>query len=534
MADFKISKKPHPSGSLSRRILIVAILLLVIPLFFQTFFLYQQEYHQQLDDVQGDMTLLAKERTHLIEQLVELDWAILDGVDSLTNVKRFYIQRIPLPPGVEDHFLLAGQRQQALLVGKKESSYNALVMSIPFSTIGRDLPSSYPIRISLSDARGKILWENRKMGQKKDLIVVKEPLGDTEATLTLSIEKERFKSLHFETYMFRFASLLFFVGVIGGGAVYLFTRRIQRPLNHLVKTMERVSEGGAHVRYQPDWMGFEINQLGLRFNETLDGLLRHAQEAERERLNREKLAEELRIGHEIQASLVPTHIPGLPGVDIGTAYYAAKEVNGDFYDLLRLEDGRILLVVCDTAGKGISACLFSLGLRSMIRSFAQTTRDLSEMVRRVNDLYLVDAHESSMFSTLWMGIYNPKDHHLIYCTQGHPPALLLHGTHIQELWTGGIAMGAQQIDVIQTKETTLKNGDLLLIYTDGVLEAHDADSHLFGKKRLHEFLLHRKRQTAQQFIDQLVEDVQLFSHGTAQHDDMTLVAVRISSSSSIS
>lgn len=527
MTDFKISKKHHPSGSLSRRILIVAILLLVIPLFFQSFFLYNQEYHQQLDDVQGDMALLAKERVHLIEQVVQLDWSILDGVDSLTNVKRFYIQRIPLPPGVDDQFIMVGKRQEALLVGKKESNFNALVIPIPFTIIGRDLPSSYPIHLSLIDARGKVIWENRKLGQQKDLIEVKEALPGTEATLSLSIEKERFKSLHFETYMFRFATLLFFVGVIGGGAVYLFTRRINRPLRNLVKTMERVSEGGAHVRYKPDWMGFEINQLGLQFNETLDGLLRHAQEAERERLTREKLAEELRIGHEIQANLVPTHVPGLPGVDIGTAFYAAKEVNGDFYDLVRMEDGKILIVVCDTAGKGISACLFSLGLRSMIRSFSQVTSDLSEMVRRVNDLYLTDAHESSMFSTLWIGIYNPENHHLVYCTQGHPPALLLHGTHLHELWTGGIAVGAQKIDVIQTKETTLKKGDLLCIYTDGILEAHDPDGQLFGKKRLQEFVLQRKRQTSQQFVDQLIEEVHLFSQGTPQHDDMTLVVIRI-------
>jgi serine phosphatase RsbU (regulator of sigma subunit) len=526
MADLKLSKKSHPSGSLSRRIVWVAILLLVIPLFLQSLFLYNQEYHQKLEDIQGDLDLLAKERIHFIEQVVMLDWAILDSIDTLTDVKRFYIQKIPFPPGAPDHFLLVSKRHEALLVGKKES-FSALVMPISFSSIGRDLPSGYPIHLSLRDPKGKTIWENRKISPTADLIQVEEKLPGTDATLVLQIEKDRFAALHFQSYLFRFGALLFFVGVIGGGAVYLFTRRISRPLKQLSKTMERVSEGGAHVRYKPDWMGFEINALGLQFNETLDGLLLHAQEAERERLYREKLAEELRIGHEIQSNLLPSHVPGFPGLDIGTAYYASKEVNGDFYDLFRLENGTLLIAVCDTAGKGISACLFSLGLRSMIRSFAQTTTSLSDLVRRVNDLYLIDAHDSSMFSTLWIGIYDPAAHHLSYCTQGHPPALLRRDQALQELWTEGIALGAQKLDVISTKEITLQSGDLLLLYTDGIIEAHDPDQQLFGKKRLYEFTLHRKRQGSQQFADQLIEEVQLFSQGTPQHDDMTLVVLRI-------
>ena len=96
-----------------------------------------------------------------------------------------------------------------------------------------------------------------------------------------------------QSYYFRFATLVFFVGIFGGGAVYFFTRRIGKPLKDLCKTMERVSGGAAHARYTPDRMGFEINALGIQFNETLDSLLHHAQEAERERLIRERLAGEL-------------------------------------------------------------------------------------------------------------------------------------------------------------------------------------------------------------------------------------------------
>jgi serine phosphatase RsbU (regulator of sigma subunit) len=534
MADSKITKKHHPSGSFSRRILAVTILLLVIPLFLQSLFLYREEYKQKLEDVTIDLDLLAKERVHFIQEIIQSDWQLLDVVSGgpYANVKQLYIERIPMPQGLEDRFVLVKKTREALLVGKRESSTHALVIPISFSLLAKELPSSDPIRLSLLDLKGKVVWENIKLKVPPDeLVEVKEPIGGTGLIFQLSMEKNLIHGLHLQTYYLHFATLVFFVGVIGGGAVYLFTRRISRPLKNLCKTMERVSEGSLHSRYTPDRMGFEINELGLQFNQTLDDLLRHAQLAERERIHREKLAEELRIGHDIQASLLPSHVPGLPNVDIATAYLASKEVNGDFYDLFRLENGNLLIAMCDTAGKGISACLFSLGLRSIIRSLANVTTDVADLVRRANDLYMIDAHDSSMFSTLWLGIYNPNNHHLEYCSQGHPPAVLRRGSQIEELWTGGIALGAQKIDVIPTKKVTLGSGDLLLLYTDGVTEAHDPDGQLFGKTRLNEWVLRKKRQTAQQIADQLVEEIHLFSQGTRQHDDISLIVIRIDVSS---
>jgi serine phosphatase RsbU (regulator of sigma subunit) len=526
MADLKITKKHHPTGSVTRRILTVAIFLLVIPLFLQSLFLYLQEYDQKLDDVKDTLTVFAKERAHFIKEIVEIDWAVLEAGQN-SNVKRFYIKKIPLPPRVAGEFVIVSKNQRAILVGLQDSATSALTISIPFSIIGRDIPSNQPICISLIDSKGQTVWQNMKFAEKADLIQVKEPIAKTGLSLQVSMEKKRVPGLHVQSYYFHFATLVLFVGVIGGGAVYLLTRRIARPLRDLCKTMERVSVGASHARYKPDRMGFEINELGLQFNETLDGLLYHSQEAAKERLRREKLAEELRIGHEIQSNLLPSKLTCLPGIDLATAYHASKEVNGDFYDFFQLENGKLLLTVCDTAGKGISACLFSLGLRSIIRSMASVTSDVADLIRRVNDLYLVDAHESAMFSTLWLGMYDPTEKTLRYCSQGHPPALLRRGQNIEELQTLGIALGAQQIDVVETKEILLEAGDLLLLYTDGVIEAHNLDDQLFGKQRLVEFVLRKKSGTSQQIAKQLVEEIHLFSQGKVQHDDITLLVMRV-------
>jgi serine phosphatase RsbU (regulator of sigma subunit) len=530
MKDSKITKKHHPAGSFARRILAISILLLVIPLFLQSLFLYKQEYDQKLSDVQADLKLLSSERAHLIEETLQRDWDFLEAeqgrVAGGRDVKRLYIQRIPLPQNVPNRFVMVSRSRDALLAGIAESNTSALVISIPLGGIAKDLPRAYPVRISLIDPMGKTLWENRTFKDPSELLTATDSIAETKLTVQLQVEKSRIQGLHLQSYYFRFATLVFFVGIIGGGAVYFFTRRIGKPLKNLCRTMERVSNGAAHARYTPDRMGFEINAIGLQFNETLDALLHHAQEAERERLIRERLAGELRIGHEIQASLLPLHVPGLPGVDIAAGYYASKEVNGDFYDLFRLEDGQILIAMCDTAGKGISACLFSLGLRSILRSFASVVSDLSELVRRANDLYLIDAHESSMFSTVWLGLYNPATQKLSYCSQGHPPAVLLRGSDLTELWTPGIALGAQKVDRVETKEISLMPGDILVSYTDGVIEAHDLDNELFGKGRLYELIQRKRNATSQQIADRIIEDVHLFSQGAPQHDDITLLVCR--------
>ncbi len=533
MTDSKITKKHHPSGSLARRILSLCILLLVIPLFLQSLFLYRQEYNERLADVQADLALLAGERAYLIAETVRMDWLLLeksrggfDG-DLTRGLKQLGIERIPMPPNGAERFTLISKNHESLLVGMKESNATALIIPISLKLLAKDMPRDYPVQISLVDLQGKTAWENKKFTEGTASIKEIAPIAGTSLQVQLTVEKDRIRGLHQEAYYFRFATLVFFVGILGGSAVYFFARRIARPLKSLCKTMERVSLGANHARYTPDSMGFEINALGVQFNETLDALLQNAQEAEKERLLRERLAGELRIGHEIQESLLPSHIPGLPGVDIATGYFSAKEVNGDFYDLLRLENGKILIAICDTAGKGISACLFSLGLRSMIRALANTAVDLSDLVRRANDLYLMDAHESSMFSTLWVGIYDPELRHLVYCSQGHPPAALIRGSELIELWTPGIALGAQTLDVITTNEIKLEKGDLLVLYTDGIIEAHDPDNELFGKQRLYELLLRKKKNTAQQLVDRIIENVHLFSQGAPQHDDITLIVFSI-------
>jgi serine phosphatase RsbU (regulator of sigma subunit) len=105
---------------------------------------------------------------------------------------------------------------------------------------------------------------------------------------------------------------------------------------------------------------------------------------------------------------------------------------------------------------------------------------------------------------------------------------LIREEELIELWTQGIALGAQKVDVIPTEKISMRQGDTLLLYTDGIIEAHDPDQELFGKERLYEILLRKNRGTSQQIADRILENVHLFSQGAPQHDDITLLIFQIS------
>ena len=524
MADLKITEK-RSGGSLTRRVLLIATLLLVIPLFWQTLFLYRQEYQQKLKDVELDLHILVNERAYFLDEMIQFCWDWLKLIPEDQDFSDSKVQKTPLSSFTSDPFVAMDEGDKALLAGIPIDGFSALVTPISFSFITSDLPRTYQIHMALIDEKGETLWQSGEKSQK-EYLEAKDQIGKTNLFLVLSAEKDKIKGLHLESYYLRFASLLFFVGLIGGAIVFLFAKRIARPLRQLCQVMARVKEGAVHTRYQPDWMGFEINALGIQFNAALDGLLHHASEAEKEKIQRERLAKELSIGHEIQKSLVPDKLSSSLEMEMSSAYLAAQEVNGDFYDLFELPDQRLMIVICDTAGKGISACLFALGLRSVLRSLSLIEEDVAEIVRKANDLYLKDAHASSMFSTVWIGIYDPQKEEISYCSQGHPPALLFRSFQLEELWTEGIALGAQKIDIIRKKVISIQKGDLLVLYSDGVIEAHNPNQELFGKKRFYDLISEAQSQSTHQIVRTVLDEIERFSQKRPQHDDLSLVVLR--------
>ncbi len=206
---------------------------------------------------------------------------------------------------------------------------------------------------------------------------------------------------------------------------------------------------------------------------------------------------------------------------------AAKDIGGDFYDHFTLPAGRHGLVVADVSGKGVSAGLFGMVSKTLMRAIAlQRDPSAGEVVREVNDGLCAD-NESSMFVTAFYGQYDPASGRLVYTNAGHPPPLVLRARGGLE-WLegpGGTALGVVPGLSYQAGTVDLAPGDTLLVFTDGVTEAVNADGQEFGKSRLSSLFDGRPAAAAREAIERLLARLDRYAQDVEPHDDITCLAL---------
>jgi serine phosphatase RsbU (regulator of sigma subunit) len=507
------TRKHRFTGSLARRVLLVCLTLLVIPLFLHSFFLYRREILIEEQEIVEFLQAFTVELGAELEQKIQYEWKVL-SLETPELAKAFQIEKIPLPLGAPKRFAVVDAKREALLVGIETTPGMAYAIAHPVKELLSLRKTPFPIDIAFAPHP-----------PNDDEWVESIPIAETKLVLTLGTSRNRIAELEQSQIAVRIGSFVLLLGVIGGGLVWLLTRKLASSLNSLCQTMDRVSGGASSARFSPKPLGFEINNIGLLFNDTLDALLSQQKAAEKEKLHREKLAQELKLGHDIQASLLPGQLLFVQGPQITTGCVPATEVGGDFCDAFPLLSGELLLVMADVAGKGISACLFSLGLRSSLRALAASAENLSSVVAKANDLFLMDAKETGLFATLWLGIV--RDGVLEYINLGHPPALLKRKGQLQELTTHHVAMGLMPLHGLKSGKVSLEAGDELLLYSDGITEAHNAKSKLYGIDRLKKtFLRDEVGQSTGAIVEKIFDEALAFSDGAPQHDDMTLLLAR--------
>jgi sigma-B regulation protein RsbU (phosphoserine phosphatase) len=226
--------------------------------------------------------------------------------------------------------------------------------------------------------------------------------------------------------------------------------------------------------------------------------------------------------------MLPAHLPDYPGLDLATGYLPAKEVGGDFYDLFTTPDNRLMITMADTSGKGISACMYSLSIRSMIRAYFSYGLPLTEVIKNTNLLFAKDAENTGIFVTAWFGLYDEKTKTLEYTSAGHYPAFLRkENGELIELNTKGIALGVEKTSNIQTQTVTLSKNDVLFLYTDGVIDAVNPSDEFFGTKRLKELIQRSHNLPSKQIVKSLLNEIKGFSEMTAQFDDITVLSIRV-------
>ena len=338
----------------------------------------------------------------------------------------------------------------------------------------------------------------------------------------------------FQTPLINFFNIYSIYGVIlivGGTLATFLTMRMAKPIQNLSVVMQKIQEGDLNYRYHIDPIGFEINDLGRIFNETVDAVLEQKHKGEEERIKRETLARELRVGQQVQRSLLPQKMPNYPGVDLSEIYIPTIEVGGDFYDIFIKEEKahpKLVLAVADASGKGVSACFYSLSVRNMLRTYTKEYADIAEAMVATNNLFTKDTGDTGMFVTVLAGIYDYKTKVLKYYSCGHNPGLVHreNGT-IELLKHSGMAMGVDKLGKAHADKIQLYKGDTVVFYTDGITEAHNEEYQFFGEDRLIECLKQEGSKAATVIVNSIVGSVNAFAGAASQHDDITLLVMKI-------
>lgn len=248
-----------------------------------------------------------------------------------------------------------------------------------------------------------------------------------------------------------------------------------------------------------------------------------------ERIEKERLEEEVNIAKNIQQGLLPDPIPECDKLEIAAANLSSYQVGGDYYDILETPDRHLLFAIGDVTGKGIPAALLMANLQAMLHVLLPVDITLSEASGRVNDIIYRNT-PSDKFITFFWGIFNPGDATFRYVNAGHnPPLLLREGSEeFKELSEGGLILGAMPtMEPYEENSISLASGDLLVLYTDGVTEAmNEVEDEEYGEQRLLDCIRNNRRQAPSELLDTIVEDINSFSGGV-QHDDVTLIVYRV-------
>src|SRR5215217_5037501 len=246
-------------------------------------------------------------------------------------------------------------------------------------------------------------------------------------------------------------------------------------------------------------------------------------EQEAEAATRQRFEQELEVARLIQQNFLPKELPDLPGWQIAAYYRPAREVGGDFYDVIPLPDGRVGFVVGDVTDKGVPAALVMSATRSVLRASAQRLIEPGEVLERVNEHLCPDMPEK-MFVTCLYGVLDPKSGHLRFANAGHDLPYVKTADGVVELRARGMPLGLMPGMAYEEKEATLRPGESVLLHSDGVVEAHDQDRGMFGFPRLKETVA--AVPGGQALIDRVLSDLEDFTGPDAeQEDDITMVTL---------
>lgn len=244
-----------------------------------------------------------------------------------------------------------------------------------------------------------------------------------------------------------------------------------------------------------------------------------------------KLENDLENARKIQESLLPTTIPSFPNLQLSGSMIPAMQVGGDYYDVIKVADDKLFVIVGDVSGKGFSASFYMSKLQTMMRLYCEESTSPKEVLIKVNK-NIFENIERSWFITVAVGLFDLKKKTMKYCRAGHTPLIETNKTNITLYQSKGIGVGLEKGDIFDSSleeiEIELKSEHNFIFYSDGVTETMNERNEFFGMKRFEEMLIKNSHRNSDEILNSTIETLKQFRSKAHQNDDITLVIAKCS------
>jgi len=294
------------------------------------------------------------------------------------------------------------------------------------------------------------------------------------------------------------------------------------PLKHKGKVIGVVDLESTQENYFTESHERMLTLLAARIAVALVNAQLYARVSENER----RMDREMKIARAIQQQLMPEEVPSIEPLNIAVTFRPVAHLGGDLYDFIHFDDGRLAIVVGDVAGKGAPAALYAALSSGIIRTRATRKYPPGQMLELVNKT-IASRPIESQYCALVYAIYDPQTRRIVLANSGLPYPLLIHASAPRFLELAGIPVGLFPDSQYQELDLQLESGDVLVFYSDGLVEARDANNEDFGLKRLAEVVQQNREKSAEEIVDAVNAQVEDFVGRTPFHDDRTLIVVKM-------
>ena len=274
-----------------------------------------------------------------------------------------------------------------------------------------------------------------------------------------------------------------------------------------------------------------IGLFGLYKGQPIDQLPEYVPEYINDLKKDERIKQELQIARTVQRSFLPGRMPVGNGFEYAAICKPALETGGDYYDFIKMDDNQLAVTIGDVSGKGIEAAFYMTFTKGVLHALCHDNISAADILAKINTLFLKNARKGTFISLIF-GVIDHKESSFRFARGGHNPLLYFSaekGT-IEEFRPSGIGLGMAGDDLFRENiaETVihLKKGDLIVLFTDGVVEAINSRGHFYGDKRLHGIIKRYSKLSADKIIKAITNDLQEFGEGSEPHDDMTAIVIK--------